>query len=149
MKECLVAAEIGQFVPDDRLQRLLRLVHHSMGIRNLFSRSGIGQRGRFVFFVALRSDKVYPSCWIRPSQPALNLCRPSRRFPRVLVVTYTRQASSGPRIALMPPFRQSISLERQGYFSAPQKFCSTRTPTCEFLDPSQLAAFQLASLLPV
>lgn len=38
MKECLVAAEIGQFVPDDRLQRLLRLVHHSMGIRSLFSR---------------------------------------------------------------------------------------------------------------
>eukprot|EP00752_Nemacystus_decipiens_P005065 g4599.t1 len=40
MKECLVSAEIGQFVPDDRLQRLLRLVHHSMGIRNLFSSTG-------------------------------------------------------------------------------------------------------------
>eukprot|EP00903_Cladosiphon_okamuranus_P014217 g13208.t2 len=40
MKECLVAAEIGRFVPDDRLQRLLRLVHHSMGIRNLFSSTG-------------------------------------------------------------------------------------------------------------
>lgn len=38
LKGCLVAAEIGKFVPDDRLQRLLRLVHDSMGIRNLFSR---------------------------------------------------------------------------------------------------------------
>lgn len=40
LRECLVAAEIGKFVPDDRLQRLLRLVHHSMGVRNLFSRCG-------------------------------------------------------------------------------------------------------------
>ncbi|CAM9494882.1 unnamed protein product [Ectocarpus sp. 12 AP-2014] len=40
LRECLVAAEIGKFVPDDRLQRLLGLVHHSMGVRNLFSSTG-------------------------------------------------------------------------------------------------------------
>ncbi|CAM9869952.1 unnamed protein product [Scytosiphon promiscuus] len=43
MKECLVAAEIGRFIPDDRLHRLLGLVNHSMGIRNLFSRFGQGR----------------------------------------------------------------------------------------------------------
>lgn len=37
-----MAAEIGRFVPDDRLHSLLRLVNHSMGIRNLFSRCGLG-----------------------------------------------------------------------------------------------------------
>ncbi|CAM9454649.1 unnamed protein product [Sphacelaria rigidula] len=40
IKESLVAAEMGAFIPDDRLQRLLALVHHSMGIRNLFSSTG-------------------------------------------------------------------------------------------------------------
>ncbi|CAM9551516.1 unnamed protein product, partial [Hapterophycus canaliculatus] len=38
--KCLVAAEIGRFVPDNRLHSLLRLVNHSMGIRNLFSSTG-------------------------------------------------------------------------------------------------------------
>ncbi|CAM9491877.1 unnamed protein product, partial [Ascophyllum nodosum] len=40
LKESIVAAEIGKFVPEDRLQRLLRLVNHCMGIRNLFSSTG-------------------------------------------------------------------------------------------------------------
>ncbi|CAN0466816.1 unnamed protein product, partial [Phaeothamnion confervicola] len=40
LRDCLVGAEIGAFVPDHRLRRLLLLVHHCLGVRNVFASVG-------------------------------------------------------------------------------------------------------------